>query len=478
MTEQLQLTISRQRALVRYSLDAIIVLDGQGNVVEFNPTAERIFGCSGDCARDRFFPQMAIAPPWREQLQQDLSSVKQEGAACLVGRWQDVEALRSDGTRFPAEMSITNIELQGNVLFTVTLRDITQRQQAALSLQQSEERFRQIFNSAPIGIALVDSDRRLIRQANPAWCNILGYDEAELKGCSFEHLGLYLNEPVRISNRGNESIQPVIPLPADLPSVEVNPSHAVVSHISLPVDDLCLSAEAPSQVPLDSSYPTEQHYRRKDGQEIWIGLAITALSGQENDTIGLAMLEDITERKQIELQLRHEALHDALTGLPNRTLLLKRLSRACDRFHSFESGHDFALLFLDCDRFKETNDRLGHEVGDKLLIGLAHRLEGCVREGDTVARLGGDEFTILIEHIRAPQESTMVANRILEVLKSPFDIGCHQIVATVSIGIVNSHPRYRSAEVILKDADKAMYRAKTAGRAQHVLFANGSACKD
>ena len=490
MTEQLQLTISRQRALVRYSLDAIIVLDCQGTVVEFNPAAERIFGCTAEFARNRFFPKMAIASPWTDQLQQDLQLADREAAACLVGRWQEVEALRSDGSRFPAEMSITNIELEGNVLFTVTLRDITERQQAALRLQQSEERFRQIVYSAPIGIALTDtdSDRQLIRQVNPAWCKIVGYEEEELLGWPMEKLGLTFQNPVGIQTPDSELVHAGPLLPADVRSVDPPPLPRFSLQRLPSIDSLPQPPITPSPIPSISShltsscpignYQTEQRYRRKDGREIWIGLTVTALSGGGNDRTNLAMIEDITERKLIELQLRHEALHDALTGLPNRTLLLKRLSRACDRYHSFDSGNDFAVLFLDCDRFKDINDRLGHEVGDKLLIALAHRLESCVREGDTVARMGGDEFTLLVEHIHDPDESTMVADRIVKALKSPFVFGVHQIVATVSIGIVNSHPRYSNPDDILKDADEAMYRAKMGGRAQHVLYVNDADCRD
>ncbi|MGK7906173.1 MAG: diguanylate cyclase [Synechococcus sp.] len=461
MSEQLQLLVARQRALVRYSLDAIVVLDRQGKVLEYNPAAERMFSLSDDGVISQPFFQFAIDYPWREQLEADVLSVQEQNASCLVGRWQEVEALRANGCRFWAEVSVTNITVRDDSLFTVTLRDITERRQAATRLQQSEERFRQIIHRAPIGIALADAASGIIQQVNPALCNIVGVEEADLMGCSFEQLGIALPRigipPYATGDPQEVNSANVLPgdrLPAVLPNQAADPP----------------SREANPPPPMGEADRTEQRYRCRNGQEIWLGMTVTVLVGIGQDPVTLVMLEDITERKQVELQLRHEALHDSLTGLPNRTLLLKRLSRACERFHSFKTGHDFAVLFLDCDRFKEINDLLGHEVGDRLLIALAHRLESCVREGDTVARLGGDEFTVLLEHIREADEAQRVANRMLQSLRLPFDLGDRQVVATVSIGIVNSHIRYRDPETILKDADAAMYKAKALGRKQQTLY--------
>ena len=380
MSAQLESLIIRQRALVRYSLDAIVVLDSKGQVLEYNPAADRMFSLKqlfGDRGKEvvgQSFFQFAIDSPWREELVADILSVQQQNDSCLVGRWKEVEALRADGIRFYAEVSVTNTMVRGDSIFTVTLRDITERHQSEIRLQKSEDRLKQIINCAPVGIALIKTATGIIQQVNPALGKIVGFDESDIVGCPFKSLGITLDwvnqHPLPQENQHR------------IQSTEV-PTN---SDRSLPKGGAKQAIQAPQ---IGQTERREQRYRCKDGKEIWLGTTVTALAGIGRGTDSLVMIEDITERKHIELQLRHDALHDSLTGLPNRTLLLKRLSRACDRFHSFKSGHDFAVLFIDCDRFKEINDSMGHEVGDRLLIALANRLEDCLREGDTVARLGG-----------------------------------------------------------------------------------------
>ena len=164
-------------------------------------------------------------------------------------------------------------------------------------------------------------------------------------------------------------------------------------------------------------------------------------------------------RKQLEGQLLHNAFHDALTGLPNRVLLMERLSQAIERAKQDEN-YTFAVLFLDLDRFKLVNDSLGHIIGDQLLIAFAHRLKACMRPGDIVARLGGDEFTILLENIQDVGDATQVADRIQRQLTLPFNINGHEVFTTASIGIAVSTLGYDRPEDLLRDADTTMYRAK------------------
>ncbi|MBW3553881.1 MAG: EAL domain-containing protein [Gemmatimonadetes bacterium] len=178
---------------------------------------------------------------------------------------------------------------------------------------------------------------------------------------------------------------------------------------------------------------------------------------------------DITERKAAEAQLLYDAFHDKLTGLPNRALFMDRLAQSMRR--SRRDGHPrFAVLFLDADRFKLVNDSLGHSAGDRLLVQLAVRLEEAIRPGDTVARLGGDEFTILLEGITSLRAAERVAERIYQQLEAPFDLDGQEVFATVSIGVAAGHSRYEKPEELLRDADLAMYRAKSLGRARHEVF--------
>jgi diguanylate cyclase (GGDEF)-like protein/PAS domain S-box-containing protein len=180
-------------------------------------------------------------------------------------------------------------------------------------------------------------------------------------------------------------------------------------------------------------------------------------------------LTDITQRKMFEEQLMHDALHDALTGLPNRALFMKRLTEAVARARD-DRGYLFAVLFLDLDHFKVVNDSLGHAVGDLLLITIAHRLKICVRAGDTIARLGGDEFTVLLSGISNVSEAEYVAERIQQQISQTVELSGHEIFPTVSIGVTLSTDGYERAEDLLRDADTAMYKAKAQGRARQQVF--------
>ena len=183
----------------------------------------------------------------------------------------------------------------------------------------------------------------------------------------------------------------------------------------------------------------------------------------------IGIIRDISDRKHIEEQLIYDALHDALTGLPNRVLFMDRLVMALRRLNRL-SNHIFAVLFIDLDGFKLINDSLGHVVGDQLLIAIAELLQQCTRTGDTIARMGGDEFTVLVDGIRSLTEVSRVANRIQELLKEPILIQGNSIFAGASIGIVLGSASYTEAADLLRDADIALYQAKESGKGRCVIF--------
>jgi diguanylate cyclase (GGDEF)-like protein len=179
--------------------------------------------------------------------------------------------------------------------------------------------------------------------------------------------------------------------------------------------------------------------------------------------------QQIAVRERIEAQLKHQVMHDALTGLPNRTYLRDRIERALARMRR-DPGQGFGLLYVDVDRFKLLNDSLGHLAGDAVLGEFAARLASCVREPDVVARLAGDEFAILLENVQMPETASKVAQRVMQAMVTPFSIGDRELQVGTSIGIAIVDARYTSADQILHDADLALYRAKEAGRGRFEMF--------
>ena len=219
-----------------------------------------------------------------------------------------------------------------------------------------------------------------------------------------------------------------------------------------------------------SHFEMEHRMLHKDGTYRWIlsrGMVVRDAKGKAARMAGSQT--DITERKQAEEQLVHDAFHDALTGLPNRALFIDRLSQAVERVKRHPDC-SFGVIFLDLDRFKVINDSLGHMIGDRLLVEISRRLEGCIRAGDTVARLGGDEFTILLDGIKEVADAVSMTERIEERLRPPFNLNGHEVLATASIGIALSSTHYEKPEDMLRDTNIAMHRAKSSGKARYQVF--------
>jgi diguanylate cyclase (GGDEF)-like protein/PAS domain S-box-containing protein len=226
----------------------------------------------------------------------------------------------------------------------------------------------------------------------------------------------------------------------------------------------------------------EYRMRGKDDRYRWMlcrGLAVRDGAGKALRIAGSQT--DMTDRKLAEEQLRHDACHDALTGLANRVLLTDRIERCLLRTRR-HPDYMFAVLFLDLDKFKVINDSLGHLVGDKLLMQIAARFSASLRVSDTVAlglnrsclaRVGGDEFVVLLDGLRNAADAIRVAERIQRALAKPFQIDGHEVFTQTSIGIAPSRPDYQSAEEILRDADTALYQAKAAARGGYTMFNEG-----
>jgi diguanylate cyclase (GGDEF)-like protein/PAS domain S-box-containing protein len=207
---------------------------------------------------------------------------------------------------------------------------------------------------------------------------------------------------------------------------------------------------------------------RRDGTHFSMLISTCAVAVEGSPAVISAIIRDLSDQKRLEAQLAHQALHDPLTGLPNRVMLTDRLEQALARVRR----HDrmFGVLFIDLDRFKTVNDTLGHTTGDRLLVEAAARIKSAVREIDTVARIGGDEFVGLFEDIGGVHHATEVAERVLAAFRVPFRFGDDKIQVSASVGIALYSDGTETADAVLANADRAMYRAKDNGRNCYHLF--------
>lgn len=213
---------------------------------------------------------------------------------------------------------------------------------------------------------------------------------------------------------------------------------------------------------------------RKDGEEIKIEMALSpAGEGPDREWLALAVIRDVSDRKALEDQLKHQAYHDPLTDLPNRKMFQENLERAIAR--ASRNEEPLGLLFLDLDNFKEINDSMGHDAGDELLVEIGRRVQDCVRQSDLVARLGGDEFTVLLESVSQADAAARVAERIEEKLRGPFVIDGNEVSIQASIGISFRAFLQSTAEEFLSEADSAMYWAKEKGKARYEIVDDGQA---
>ncbi|MGH9101620.1 MAG: putative bifunctional diguanylate cyclase/phosphodiesterase, partial [Acidimicrobiales bacterium] len=208
---------------------------------------------------------------------------------------------------------------------------------------------------------------------------------------------------------------------------------------------------------------------RSDGRSLWTVVTSSLLRDDRGRPLqALGQLEDVTERREAQERLAHQALHDGLTGLPNRLLLMDRLSNALAR--GARSPGSVALCYLDLDHLKRVNDSLGHAAGDRLIVEAARRITQTVRPGDTVARLGGDELVVLLEGIARAEDGREAAQRIVEALGRPLRVGGVEVHPSASVGLAFSREGSTTAAAMLAEADAALYRAKKGGRARHEVY--------
>lgn len=335
---------------------------------------------------------------------------------------------KRNGEIIDVEILSQKILFQNRPARMTMANNITARLKAEKALSESEERFRRAITDAPFPIIIHAEDGEVI-QINRTWTELSGYTHAEIPTIS--------DWTEKVYGERQEIVKGIIEQLYDINS-RVDEGEFLIK-----------DAKGQERIWNFSSAPLG---RLPDGRRLVISMAL-----------------DITERKKAEERLRYDALHDSVTGLPNRVSLIKQVER-CLKKAIEQSDYLFAVLFVDLDRFKVVNDSLGHLVGDQLLIAIAYTLENCIQNQGIVSRLGGDEFIILLNNIQDLQEAVKVADDICTTLKSPFTINGQVFFITASIGITfNSSPNLKAID-LLRNADLAMYRAKENGKARYAIF--------
>ena len=306
--------------------------------------------------------------------------------------------------------------------------DITESKRAQEAIQRADARYRATFDQAGVGIVHATLEGRYMR-ANRKMCDMLGYEEAELVGRGF-------NDVTHPEDRK---------LTADLAAaLRDSPDATLIPEY-------------------------EKRYVCKDGRMVWGAVSISLVrDAQGRPEYFIALIKDVTARKDAEEKLIYRAHYDPLTELPNRTLFYDRLAQMLNQARRHD--RTFGLMVVDLDRFKSVNDTLGHSHGDRLLQDVAKRLSQCVRSGDTVARVGGDEFAIVAADLAHAQDAAIVAQKVLESLAEPFDLDGHEVFIGASVGIATFPVDGSEGGLLIKNADAAMFRAKELGRNNYQFY--------
>ena len=400
-------------------------LDDNGFFVRMNITELQWLGYTHDEVIGKIKFTDLLTPESLLIFQENFEQFKEQGFIHDV----ELQMARKDGSTFTVIMSATGDKTSGGhyAMSRSTMFNITDRKRTEHALQESEARFRNIMDNAPIGMAII-SLAGLFLDANRALCEITGYKKDELEKLVFNDL--LVSEGLAIDEANTRQF-----------------------------------SDEKSRY-----YKLEKQGIRKDGTLVWLEVTRSILrdvaTGESLQFI--VQVEDITERINSHEKINQLAYHDILTGLPNRQLLLDRLHQAiaeAKRDRSF-----LAILFIDLDKFKYINDTLGHHIGDALLKKVASRLSRIIRDSDTIARTGGDEFIIVLTQLNTPDDSAAKAEKIIEAMKNPMSIQGNQIQIAASIGIATYPTNGEDVAELMKKADMAMYQAKDAGGDQYHFY--------
>ncbi|BAH77941.1 sensor domain-containing protein [Solidesulfovibrio magneticus] len=416
--EQLDAAERKYRAIFENAVEGIFQTTPGGRYLEVNRTLARIYGFdSVDEMTEHFRDiknQLYVEPKRRDDFVRELSAHDQ------VRNFESAIHKKDGSVIWISENARVVRDADGAVAYYEgTVVDITDRKRAEEQLAAQRAYFDQLFANSPQAIALIDMRRNIV-DVNHAFEDLFGFKAAEIKGYGMR-------------------------------------AYIVPKH-------LLGECESTRGAILSGKPMVRETFRQhRDGRLIpvsMIGFPIE-FGGQPQGIVYI--YQDISERKAFEEQITHQAFHDALTGLPNRSLFADRLDRALTRARR-RGDYQYAVLMIDLNKFKGINDTLGHQAGDQLLVEVSRRLMACVRSMDTVARLGGDEFAVILEELKSKKEVMAVVDRIGAALGKPCMLCGTTVTPGASVGIVLRTRDYQSPEDILRDADIAMYRAKESGR--------------
>ena len=416
-----------QVAALQAAANSIVITDNKGAILWTNQAFLQLTGYSSE-------EVLGNNPRLLKSGEQDSRFYANMWATIASGNvWHgEVINRKKYGSLYTEEMTITPLRIDnGGITHYIAIKqDVTSRKAAEEALRRAEQKYRSIFENAPIGIFQATPEGRPI-VVNRALAHMHGYDSPE-------------QLLAEVSNVGHQLF--------------VDPT--VLQEVArlLEKDHVLRGIEV--------------EVYGKDGSKRWLSASLQAVSDADGKVVlHEGMVEDITVRKAAEKQAQFLSFYDVLTGLPNRTLLRDRILMAL--LNARQRGEKVALLFLDLDRFKIINDSLGHSIGDLLLKQVAQRLKGWVQEQDTVAHMGGDEFLVLLTGINKIADAVAVAERVVKSMTNEFLIPSHSLNITCSLGVSIFPDHGGDAETLLRNADQAMYSAKENGRNNFQLFRPG-----
>lgn len=418
---------------------SIISLNVNGHVVAWNEGARRIKGYTSHEMLGKHFSRFHPAEDVSKDRPEKLLAMAKEAGRYQEEGWR----IRKDGSRFWASVLMSAIhDADGTLIgFTKITRDLTERRNAEEVLAQSNRLRQAIMDAAPYSIITTDT-AGTITSLNPAAERMVMYTADDLIG----------KKTLQIMHDQNEVASRAQDLSVQY-GKNIEPNFEVFAH------------EARAGLATEHEWT----YVRKDGSRFPVQMAVNALKDSEQKIIGfIGIAYDITQRKLREEYTRHVALHDNLTGLPNRVLLNDRIGVAIEA--AKRNQKRVGVMMLDLDHFKKINDTLGHHVGDELLKVVAERLRKNLRRSDTAARMGGDEFIIVTPDMSNSKDCDLIANTLVKAISAPIRIGVHELAITPSIGVSCFPDDGEEASTLIKYADAAMYQTKAAGRHGHKHF--------